>query len=183
MDKETLVQIVATGEKTLSSSKDEIIKEAKRIEESTLYSAKSHFTATRMWGNFHIIIGLLISVLSAIDAAFVFSEHHYTLVGYLSLLVIVLSGIATFLNPNDRAGNHKTAGDKYYALNNRARVFWTIECWEQGVGDEILTRGLKDLSESKIKVNSDSPQIPRWAYLLAKRGIEAGEADFEVDKK
>lgn len=146
------------------------------------YSAKGHFSASRIWGNFHVAIGLLISILSALVAAFIFSKDHYAVIGYLSLLVVILSSIATFLNPNDKASNHKIAGDKNYALNDKARVFWTIDCWEQGVTDEILTRKLKDLSENRININSDSPSIPRWAYLMAKRGIMAGESDFEVDK-
>ncbi len=183
MAKNTTIQTVSTGEIIVSSTKDEVIKEAKRIEEATLYSTRGHFTASRIWSNFHIIIGLLISVLSAIAASLTFTDGHYIVVGILSLLVMILSGVATFLNPNDRANNHKIAGDKHYAINNRARVFWTIDCWEQDVTDQILTQKLRDLSETKIKINSESPQIPRWAYTLAKRGIEAGEAAFEVDKK
>jgi len=27
------------------------------------------------------------------------------------------------------------------------------------------------------------PQIPRWAYTKAKKGIEEGEADYKVDEK
>ncbi len=184
MVKNKPVQIIAsTGEIPVSSTKDEVIKEAKRIEESTLYSTRGHFTASRIWGNFHIGIGLLISILSAIAASLTFADGHYIVVGSLSLIVMILSGVATFLNPNEKANNHKIAGDKHYALNNRARVFWTIDCWEQEATDQILTQKLRDLSESKIKTNSESPQIPRWAYLLAKKGIEAGEADFAVDKK
>lgn len=38
-----------TAEKTVSKTKDEIIKEAQRIEESALYSAKGHFVAANFW--------------------------------------------------------------------------------------------------------------------------------------
>lgn len=183
MAKNNSIQIQNTTEKSVSSSKEEIIKEAKRIEESALYSAKGHYSAARVWESSHIFIGLLISILSGIVAAFIFSNDYRTFMGYLSLSIIVLSGIATFLNPNNRAGDHKTAGDKNYALNNRARVFWTIVCWEQGMTDELLTKTLKDLSEVRIKINSESPRIPKWAYLMAKRSIKAGEADFAVDQK
>jgi|SRR3989344_461136 len=183
MAKNNSTQIQNTIEKSLSSSREEIIKEAKRIEESALYSAKGHYSAARVWESFHIVIGLSIAILSGIVAAFIFSNDYRIFMGYLSLLVIILSGIATFLNPNDRANNHKIAGDKNYALNSRSRIFWTIDCWEQGITDEVLTKTLKDLSEIRIKINSESPRIPKWAYLMAKRSIKTGEADFAVDKK
>lgn len=45
----------------------------------------------------------------------------------------------------------------------------------------VLTSQLKELVERKNELNSNSPQIPGWAYRKAKAGIIAGEAKFEVD--
>src|SRR5262249_44881306 len=39
-----------TGEKIVSQTKEEIIKEAQRIEEATIYSAKGHFAASPLVG-------------------------------------------------------------------------------------------------------------------------------------
>lgn len=38
---------ITTAEKPISKAKDEVIKEAQRIEESALYSAKSHLENNR----------------------------------------------------------------------------------------------------------------------------------------
>jgi predicted DNA binding CopG/RHH family protein len=64
----------------------------------------------------------------------------------------------------------------------KARMFWTIECWQEE-SEAILTQKLKDLSEERNRLNRECPQVPRFAYLKAKRGITNGEATYEVDKK
>jgi hypothetical protein len=56
----------------------------------------------------------------------------------LSILVVCLSSVMTFLNPNDKAGAHLTAGNRYDALMNTVRIFWSIECWRTS-SDELLT--------------------------------------------
>ena len=51
------------------------------------------------------------------------------------------------------------------------------------VSKEILTSKLRELVDRKNELNSNSPQIPPWAYKQAKVGIEAGEAKFQVDSE
>jgi hypothetical protein len=102
------------------------------------------------------------------------------LAGALSLVVAALSAINTFLNPNEKESAHLTAAHAYDKLNNEARLFWSIESWQSN--EEVLTSRLKEMIDRKDKLNSDSPQIPRWAYLEAKKGIAEGEADFRVDQ-
>jgi hypothetical protein len=60
-------------------------------------------------------------------------------------------------------------------------MFAAIDCWQEEA-TEVLTAKLRELVDRKDKLNADSPQIPRWAYLEGKRGIEEGEASFKVDK-
>lgn len=100
----------------------------------------------------------------------------------MAITVAVLSGITTFLNPNDEESSHLAAAHGYDRLNNDSRLFWSIECWQEN-SDEILTSKLRELIDRKNELNSTSPQIPPWAYERAKVGIAAGEAIFEVDKR
>ena len=37
--------------------------------------------------------------------------------------------------------------------------------------------------ELQTKLNSESPQIPFWAFTKDKDGINKGESDYKVDKK
>jgi hypothetical protein len=176
-----------TDERPASKARDQIIREAKRLEESTLFSCKGHHYAASGWAKRHLWLGVPIVVISAIVGAAAFSQYtrEYPwvaiLAGFMSIVVAVLSGIATFLNPNDQRGAHLTSAHGYDKLNNEARLFWSIECWQEN-SDEVLTSKLRDLIERKDRMNSSSPQIPPWAYKRAKAGIAAGEANFNVDK-
>lgn len=176
-------EIVTTAERSVSKTRGEIVKEAKRIEESALFSSKGHFKAAALWGQFHIALGLPMVVLAAVAGASAFArfDSDNTLTGILSIIVVVLSSISTFLNPNRKASEHLNAGNKYDALLNKVRIFRTIECWDES-SDQVVSERLKRHSEDKGTLNQNSPQIPWPAYLLAKRGIRKGEAEYDVDK-
>lgn len=173
----------ATAERPLSRTREEIMKEAKRIEEDALYSSKGHFAAAHLWGNFHLWVGVPMVVLAGTSGAAALArfDKSSVIAGVLSLVVVGLSAVMTFLNPNAKAGGHLNAGNNYEAMRDRARVFWAIECW-RGDSDEVLTDKLKQLCDQKDKLNHGSPQIPRWAYRKAKRGVAEGEATHSVDK-
>jgi hypothetical protein len=160
-----------------------VIKEAKRIEESTLYSAKGHFAAAHFWSKFHLWVGLPATILAAVAAAAAFSQfdQHHEVGGWISIIVAVLSAVTTFLNPNEKSASHLRAANSYDALHNRARIVWTIDCGGSD-SDQVVSNRLRDLSELKNELNRKSPQIPRFAYNLGKKGILAGEADYLVDK-
>jgi hypothetical protein len=179
----------ATGERPASKAREEIILEGKRLEETTLYSMKGHHCAARRWNGRNLWLGLPTVIISTIAGGAAFTQASKEifwlgiLAGVLSLIVAVLSAITTFLNPNEKENGHFTAAHAFDKLNNEARMFWSIECWRTENTDEVLTARLVSLLERKDKLNSDSPQIPRWAYLEAKKGIEGGEAIFKVDKE
>jgi D-aminopeptidase len=178
---------IKTDERPASKARDEIIREAKRLEESTLYSFKGHHCAARGWTNRHLWLGIPTVIISAIIGAAAFSQYtkEYTLVGiiagFMAIAVAILSGVTTFLNPNDKESAHISAAHAFDKLNGDSRLFWSIECWQEP-SDEVLTSQLRELVDRRHELNSSSPQIPPWAYKEAKAGIEAGEASFEVDR-
>ena len=146
----------ATAEVAVSKTKNEIIKEAKRIEEALLYSSKKHFFSARYWSAFHMCLGLPTVAISAIAGAQAFKQldSQHAVAGYLALIVAVLSAIMTFLNPNEKASKHTAVGNDYDALMNKVRIFWSIDCWREE--DAVLTKELKDLSQQKDGPNSCS---------------------------
>ena len=163
--------------------KEKIINEAKRVEEDSLYSAKGHFEAANRWINVYFWIGIPTACLAAIAGASALSQfdYHNTIAGFLSIIVAAFTAITTFLNPNERATFHKNAGNMYNSLRNRARIFYQIECGGTKADEELIDR-LRELTDLRDELNQNSPQIPRWAYEKAKRGIKAGEADYKVDE-
>jgi len=172
-----------TGETIASQRKEEIVKEGKRIEESSLYSSKAHFCAAALWRRLHFYLGLPATLLAAVAAASAFSQFDtgHSVGGWISICVAALSALSTFLNPNEKAAAHFVAGNNFDALQSKARIFWTVDC-RGNDSDQVLTNRLKDLAEEKSELNRKSPQIPRFAYIAAKKSIQAGEADYHVDK-
>jgi len=168
----------------MKSIKEKIIKEAKRVEEDSLYSAKGHFVAGNFWTNFHLWIGVPTAILAAIAGAFALSQfnNHNIIAGILAIVVTALTAVTTFLNPNEKAHSHRNAGNNYNSLRNRTRIFCEIDCCGED-SDQELTKQLKELAKQRDELNQNSPQIPIWAYKKAKEGIEKGEADHKVNEK
>lgn len=162
--------------------KEQIRREATRIEEDSLYSSKGHFYAGQRWSNLHLWVGIPAAVLAAIAGASALSEFqsHAVIAGILSIVVAALTAVATFVNPNERAISHKNAGNMYNSLRNRARIFYSIELLsEQDM--KKLSETLRLLDEQRSKLNEESPQIPKWAFKKAREGIEDGETDYKID--
>ena len=183
MAKQFMNKQITTQEEIGSKTKKAIIDESKRTEESCLYTAKGHFVAAQFWTNFHLWIGIPTVILAAITGitAFAKFDENNILAGILSIIVVVLTAVTTFLNPKEKANNYLVSGNNYDSLLTKTRIFWTIDCREEN-SEQVLTQKLKDLSEQRDKLNRESPQVPTWAYKKAKKGIEEGEADYRIDK-
>lgn len=164
--------------------KEQIIKEAERIEEDSLYSSKGHFNAGEIWEKVHFWIGVPSVLFSAIAGASALNEfnYHIEIAGILSIIVASLTSITTFVNPNKRSITHKTAGNKYNSLKNRARIFYSIEVTasENVAG---LTTKLQMLDDERSQLNEESPIIHFWAFNKAKKGILEGESQYQTDDK
>ncbi|MET4607627.1 hypothetical protein ABIB90_007131 [Bradyrhizobium sp. JR4.1] len=180
--------IATTGEAPPSKARGQIITEAKRLEETALYSFKGHHCAAARWATGHLWLGLPTAILSTIVGAATFSQYakQYPEVafvaGCISITVAVLAGVTTFLNPNKKEAVHLAAGHGFSRINQEARLFWSVECWLEE-SETVLSAKLREMIDHKDDLNSKSPQIPDWAYQKAKKGIESGEAEFKVDQQ
>lgn len=170
----------STAEVPVSQTKEAIIDEAKRIEENCLHSSKGHLVAAGFWTKFNYWIGIPTAIIAAIGGLLGFSQHSNTS-GIIAMIVAISTSISTFINPKDKYNSHFMAGNNYDSLLTKVRMFWSIDCKREN-SDTILTEKLKEYSEQRERLNRDCPQIPKWAYKLAKKGIEAGEASYQVDK-
>jgi hypothetical protein len=86
------------------------------------------------------------------------------------------------LKPTEKENAHLTAAHAYNRLNNATRMFWSIECWSANATEESMAAKLNDLVAQKDNLNQDSPQVPPWAWAMAKERIANGEATYAVDK-
>lgn len=168
----------------MQTIKEKIMKEARRVEEDSLYSAKGHFIAASFWSNFHLWMGVPTAVLAVIAGASAFLEFasHNIVAGILAIIVTALATVTIFLNPNEKANSHQNAGNRYNSLRNKSRIFCDIYCYGENP-DQELVKVLEELVKHRDELNQNSPQIPRWAYEKATKGVEEGEASYKVDER
>ena len=158
-----------------------IADEASRIEEDSLHSAKGHFEAARHWSRAHMWLGLPTAIIAGVAGVSALQDQ--TLVaGTLAIVAAALASVSTFLNPSKRAAAHHFAGTKFNSLRNRTRAFREVEL-HSGAPIQDPAEHVKLLGRERDELNEASPQIPRRAFERARRGIEAGEAQYEVDSK
>lgn len=158
-----------------------LCREAKRLEEDALYSSKGHFNAEDAWVRRNYWLGVPATALGAIaGAALIKSQPE--LASALTLLASLLTGLMTFLKPNERAAIHRTAAGQFLALRNEARFFHEIELLSTDRLGELPKR-LQELASARNELNQKSPSIPRHAFVSARKGIEEGEATHKVDEE
>ncbi len=163
------------------STKDKIVKEAKRIEEDCIYSAKGHYYFGQFWSTLHLWIGVPTAILAAIAGASALDNQN-VLAGILAIIVSALTAVTTFLNPSEKGNIHRDAGNAYNSLKNRTRILREINVGL--VADEKeLSVDLNTLSTERNELNSKSPLILQWAFRKARKGIEEGEATYLVDRR
>jgi len=159
---------------------DNAVKEAKRIEEDCLHTARSNFFMGNFWVVVHFVIGIPMTILAACGAAMAKANGKSELSQLFSIVVATLAALNTFLGPQGKGSASKNFGNNYLALRNKARLFREIEIHTLK-SESAISAEIKSLSDSRNKLNKDCPHIFFFAYYVAKRGISKGEANYEVD--
>ncbi|CAI1685198.1 SLATT domain-containing protein [Serratia liquefaciens] len=159
-----------------------IKEECHRIEEDSLYSSKSHYNTASCWEKRNLWIGIPTTVLAAIAGISALESYTWFTVG-TSVLVAVLSALNTFLNPSEKANQHKASASAYNTLKNNVRVFREIELLKENITTDEISEQLKNYSDTRNQLNSTSPSIPLWAYKKTQEDINNNYATYKVDKE
>jgi len=146
--------------------RQKMVKEAKRIENDTFFSAKGHFVASDEWRKRTMFLGIPSTIFSAIAGASALAQfdNHNIVAGALALVVAALSALTTFLNPGEKANSHQNAGTRYTAIRNDARKFYDLDSFRDDISDQDLLTLLEDLRKQRNELNQNSLPIPRSAY-------------------
>jgi hypothetical protein len=155
-------------------------REAERIEEDATYSSKGHFNAEDTWVRRNYWLGVPATVLGAVAGATLIKSQP-ELASIFMLVASLLTGLMTFLKPNERAAMHRAAAGQFLALRNDARFFREIVLLQSDRLDDLPER-LNALAATRNELNMKSPSIPRRAFVAARKGIEEGEAIHKVDQ-
>ncbi|GFH63129.1 MAG: hypothetical protein ZNDK_0900 [Candidatus Desulfovibrio kirbyi] len=156
-------------------------REAERLEEDVTYSSKSHFNAANIWENTTYGLGIPSTILAALAGAALI-KNYPEWASACAMFASLLTGLMTFLKPNERAVIHREVGGRFLTLRNDARFFREFELLQTERINELSDK-LKELLTARNELNQKSPSIPRWAFLAARKGIEEGEATYKADKE
>lgn len=158
-----------------------LCREAERLEEDATYSSKGHFNAEDTWVRRNYWLGVPATVLGAVAGA-TLTKIQPELASIFMLVASLLTGLMTFLKPNERAAMHRAAAGQFLALRNDARFFREVELIQTDSAAELPDR-LKALAVIRNELNQTSPSIPRRAFVAARKGIEEGESTHKIDKE
>jgi hypothetical protein len=155
--------------------KDAYLKEIEETESYARILAKGYSYTAIAWGKVNLSIGVPNTIIAAIAGASALSNFSNSniVAGILSIIVSVLSGLLTFLNPSDRAKSHMQAFTEFQRLCQRLNMMKIDLANEDGgvISDE-LRRKIEDMFEKLHDLRSVSPMIPVWAYKVAKSEVE-----------
>ncbi len=160
-------------------------KEAKRLIEDCLYSGRGHQSAGQFWRAMNTWLGLPSAIASPLLATGAAGSALAQFSPWITAGLAILSAIAgaahSFFRPNEIAEAHGLKGNRFITLRNDARLFLEIELLSGADLRELAAR-LQNLRQRHADLNETLPlNIPRFAYLRAKRSIEVGESSYQED--
>lgn len=173
----------------MATNRDQVLREALRDEAKTLYidsaySAAGCLRAGQRWGATDFWLGVPAAIIGAVlgvGAAASALLEATGLAAFLAICSVGLSGVRSFLRPDERAEAYRLKGNKYIRLRNAARRFANIDLRSALTTDELRAK-LEELRTQYADITESPPlDIPRWAYEDAKNRIDAGEASYTND--
>jgi hypothetical protein len=167
----------------MKTKRDEMSDESCRIQESCELTFVQHFIAEKWWRRTHWIMGIAATIGATVTTALIFVNDGTPVSGIFGLVVAILAGLMTFLNPRDQAEKHHEKGVDYQQLVTNARVLVNIHLQETGDQKDFNAR-LQGLTDRKFELDRKLPVAPSgMIYWLAKRAVERGETKFSIDER
>jgi hypothetical protein len=162
-------------------------RESTKIIIDSLYSARGHQAAAHRWAKVVTVLGVPASVLTALTAGgagvVALAGKSATVTAVLALVATGLSATRGFLRPEATLQEYEDKGAGYLALRNDVAFFRDVVLPNRQSPEDDVERQLRSFVARRNALNRQPPmRIPGWAYRAAKRGIEAGESDYEGDR-
>ena len=159
--------------------------QAKMIYIDAAYSGKGHLNAAEKWQRRSTWLGVPATAASSFLAAGAAVSALLDGVPWVTAILAggsaVLTGLKTFLQPEEKANSHGAKGNQYLAIRNDARAFLEIDV-RAGLPKDQLVNSIKDLRRRYNDLLQADPQLSEPdAFEKARRGIEAGETSYKDD--
>jgi len=150
--------------------KQNILNEAKRIEEDSLNAVLEHYSVANRYDRIHWYIGVPAMVLAIIAGSMSLSpfENFHMIGGIVAIIAAGFASAMLFIHPNEQANFHRYAGNRFNALRNSVRFFYEVEA-ESLTSDVELTHRIGELPAMRDELNLVSPATPYQTLRQAKK--------------
>lgn len=160
--------------------------EADRLIEDSLHTGRNHQEAGRRWAVINNWLGLPATIATTLLAGgagiSAILNQQPVVTALLALSAAALSAARGFLRPSESAEAYSLKGNRFIALRNDARLFRDLDL-KRGLDAEELVVRIKELRTRYADLNETPPLVvQRRDYLRARKSIEAGESEYEVDR-
>ncbi|MEV8513465.1 SLATT domain-containing protein [Dactylosporangium sp. NPDC051484] len=146
-----------------------------QINDDLLYTEKTHFATAETLHRVNLSFGLITTVLSTAAAATIVADRSPVAAGLLALGAAILSGVLTFVKPEQAAAQHLNAGRQLGALRVRARQVANLDL--PRYSQKELRKLIADLVEEKAKIDAASPVTTGRNFNKARQRIQGGIFD------
>jgi hypothetical protein len=170
---------------TEDARRQELAKEARRIQEDTEHSGAQHFAAGQWWAARAFWLGLPVTVLIAVTSAgaglSAITGGATWLTALLTFAVAVAVPVRSFIDADGKAKAHSSKGARYFALRDDARRFANIEVPAKSLdalSDRLLTFG----ERQKALRDEEPREVKADLREKVRKGIESGDYRHEVDR-
>lgn len=139
----------------------------------------SHLRAAARYSQLHQVLGLAVTVISVIVGTSVFSTLSSNknpwllgMVGAISVIAAVLSGIQTFLNLGQLADQHRSAANKLGQLRRRME-----ELLNASGTPADLDSLVKAIREDWDRLEDEAPTVPQRFHDAALRIVQREKSE------
>jgi hypothetical protein len=100
--------------------------------------------------------------LSAAVSASIFATYEFLTIiaGALSLLLVVISAVSTFLNPDQRTTAHQKSKTLYQGIADRAKALYEVDLQLREKSPDELCDEYEQLMNEMIETRKSSPRVP-----------------------
>ena len=156
------------------SNNEKLIENLKVLAKDAFLHLEAYNYMTNFWTNYYIYLGILNTVLASVASASSLSKLlDTTIAGILTAGVAILSAITTFVNPSEKATQHKKAKEKFVLITMKARRV-AVDALSEDSSEHFqkLKEELNELSDKMTEALQTSPQVPEWVRQIAEKRAE-----------
>ena len=183
-----MAQLPTPSPQTQPAAEDlvlEVVKEARRREESADFAAQVQFEAAKFWGWSSTSLSLIAAAAAFGSGASILQTPSWAGVAGLLAFIAGSASVADLvLHGSDRRDACTRAGQAWRCVRDQARVLANIGSLEEGFPEAWPGR-LADLTAAYDAAEDRAPLVgwAGWAVRRARRNLAKGLTAYAVDRK